>query len=53
LLGFGQATEFEEEVAADAGEEMVRLEGGLGGERVDEFEAGGWAGGHGYGYGAI
>jgi hypothetical protein len=52
-LGFGEAAEFEEEVAADAGQEMVRLERGLGGECVQEFEARGGTEGHGEGDGAI
>ena len=52
-LSFDETAEFEEEVAADAGQEMVRLERGFGGEGVEEFEAGGGTEGHGEGHGAI
>src|SRR2546427_708451 len=52
-LRFDVTAEFEEEVAADAREQVIRLEGGFGGEGVDEFEAGSGAEGHRYGDGAI
>src|SRR5271167_1964241 len=50
---FFEAVEFEEKVAADAGQEVIIFEGGLGSEGVDEFEASGGAEGHGEGDGAI
>ena len=53
MAGFGEAVEFEEEVAADAGEEVVALERWVGGEGVDEVEGGLRAVGHGDGDGAV
>jgi hypothetical protein len=35
LLGFGEAAELEEEIAADAGQKMIGLERRLGRERID------------------
>jgi len=37
-----EATEFEEQIAAHRGQQVVGLEGARG-KRVDELEAGGWA----------
>lgn len=51
--GLGEASKFEKKVAADAGQEVVGLERGLRGERVDEFEARCRAEGHGDCYGTI
>ena len=53
FAGFGVAAEFEEEIAADAGQEMVVPESGISGKSVDEREAGGGPGSHGHGDGAI
>jgi len=51
--GFVVAAEFTEEVGADAGEEVVSVEEGVGGESFYEVEGGLGAVGHGDGYGAI
>jgi hypothetical protein len=51
--GFLDAAEFVEEFAADAGEEVVVLEGGFGYESVYDIEAGCGAECHGDRYGAI
>lgn len=51
--GFRETAELEKKIAPHAGEEMVILESRIRGESVDEFEAGGWTGGHGDGDGAI
>src|SRR5215469_15289553 len=45
-LGFGEAAELEEEVATNAGQKVIGLEGRLGSQRVNEFETCGWTKGH-------
>lgn len=51
--GFAMAAKFVEEVGADAGEEVVAVEAGVGGENFYQVEGGLRTVGHGNGYGAI
>src|SRR5262249_44402184 len=51
--GFAEATELGEQIAADARQKMVALERGVGNERIDELETGGWTERHAHRYGAI
>ena len=51
--GFMMAAKFVEEVSADAGEEVIAVEGGVGGESFYQVEGGLGAVGHGDGYSAI
>jgi hypothetical protein len=51
--GFLVTAELEKKVSANAWKKMVALEGRLFGERFDEGESDGWAGGHGDGDGAV
>src|SRR5689334_20408981 len=52
-LRFRKSSELVEEIAADAWQQMVVLEGRLRDEPVDQVEAGLWPFGHGNGDGAV
>jgi hypothetical protein len=51
--GFGETSELEEKIAADAGQEMVGLQGGLGRDLIDERETGGGTARHGNGNSSV
>jgi len=53
VLSFGEATEFDEEIAADGGEQMVIFKRRLGGQCVNDFKTSGSAGRHCDRYSAI
>src|SRR5277367_5922769 len=52
-LRFGEAPQLEEQVSADAGQEVIRLKRRLGDERIDQLKPSGGTEGHGHGHRAI
>jgi hypothetical protein len=53
VAGFGGAVQFEEEVGADAGQEVVAVKGWVSGEGFYQVEGGLRAVDHGDGYGSV